>query len=115
MISRSKYRNRKVTWMGNTYDSEKERHRHAELLLLERAGAIQGLQRQYKFTLLPSQIYDGKVIERPCCYVADFVYQENGNTIVEDVKGYKKGQAYALFTIKRKMMFHFFGIRIKEV
>jgi hypothetical protein len=111
----NKYRARKITRDGITYDSIKEYRRHVELTLLEKAGKIHGLQRQVKFTLIPSQMYDGKVVERPCTYVADFVYQENGNTIVEDVKGYKKGQAYALFTIKRKMMFHFFGIRIKEV
>ena len=111
MKSRSKYHNRKVTWMGNTYDSEKERHRHAELLLLERAGAIQGLQRQVKFELIPSQRYDGKVIERPCTYVADFVYQENGNTVVEDTKGFKTKD----YIIKRKLMLYLCGIRIKEV
>lgn len=106
-----KYRNRKVTWMGNTYDSEKERHRHAELLLLEREGAIRGLQRQVKFELIPSQRYNGKVIERPVRYIADFTYMENGSLVVEDVKGMRTKE----YILKRKMMLYLNGIRIREV
>jgi hypothetical protein len=40
---------------------------------------------------------------------------KDGQQIVEDVKGYKKGAAYNIFVIKRKMMLHFRGIRINEV
>lgn len=111
MNSRSKYHARKITRNGITYDSIKEYSRHVELLLLERAGAIQGLQRQVKFELIPSQRYDGKVIERPCHYIADFVYQENGNTVVEDTKGFRTKD----YIIKRKLMLYLCGIRIKEV
>lgn len=109
--SLSKYHSRKVTRDGITYDSVKEYSRHQDLLLLERAGAIQGLQRQVRFELIPSQRYDGKVIERPCFYVADFVYQENGQTIVEDTKGFKTKD----YVLKRKMMLYLCGIRIREV
>lgn len=107
----SKYRNRKVTRNGITYDSVKEFSRHQDLLLLERAGAIQGLQRQVRFELIPSQRYDGKVVERPVFYVADFVYQEDGKTIVEDTKGFKTKD----YVLKRKMMLYLCGIRIREV
>lgn len=109
--SPSKYHSRKITRDGITYDSVKEYSRHQELLLLERAGAILGLQRQVRFELIPSQRYDGKVIERPCFYVADFVYQENGQTIVEDTKGFKTKD----YIIKRKLMMYLCGIRIREV
>lgn len=111
MNSRSKYHARKITRDGITYDSVKEYSRHQELLLLERAGAIQGLQRQVRFELIPSQRYDGKVVERPCFYVADFVYQENGQTIVEDTKGFRTKD----YVIKRKLMLYLCGIRIREV
>lgn len=57
----------------------------------------------------------GKLIERSCSYVADFVYEQGGKTVVEDVKGYKKGSTYAVFTIKRKLMLQKYGIRVKEV
>lgn len=100
---------------GIEFDSKKEAKRYSELLLLERAGAIQGLQRQVKYELIPSQRQDGRVVERACQYVADFVYEENGKTVVEDVKGYRDGGAYRVFTIKRKLMLYIHGIRIKEV
>ena len=96
---------------GVEFDSRKEARRYSELLLLERAGAIQGLQRQVKFELIPSQRYDGKVIERPCHYIADFVYLENGNLVVEDTKGFRTKD----YIIKRKLMLYLCGIRIKEV
>jgi hypothetical protein len=57
----------------------------------------------------------GAIIEKPCKYVADFVYCDaDGNTVVEDCKGYKKGAAYDLFVIKRKLYLERYGIRIKE-
>lgn len=112
---RSKYGNRKVVIDGLTFDSEKEGQRWRELRLLERAGAISALRRQVKYELIPSQRVNGKVAERAASYVADFVYMEDGQTIVEDVKGYKKGAAYNLFAIKRKLMLRVHGIRVREV
>lgn len=111
MNYRSKYHSRRITRDGITYDSVKEFSRHQELLLLERAGAIQGLQRQVKFELIPSQRYGGNVIERPVRYIADFVYQEDGKLVVEDVKGMKTKD----YILKRKMMLYLCGIRIREV
>ena len=53
--------------------------------------------------------------KKPRKYVADFIYCDaDGKTVVEDVKGYKKGAAYDLFAIKRKLFLHRYGIRIKE-
>lgn len=109
--SKHKYGNRKVTADGQTFDSRKEYLRFCELRLLEKAGAIQGLKRQVKFELIPSQRYGGKVVERPVSYVADFTYIENGKTIVEDTKGMRTKD----YIIKRKMMLYRYGIRIKEV
>ena len=115
-----------------TYDSKAEAMRGRELELLQAAGKIEKLQRQVKFTLIPAQyelsdqVYTrgklkgqpkrGKLIEKECSYYADFVYiTEDGETVVEDVKGYQHGQAYAVFTIKRKLMLCKYGIRIKEI
>lgn len=109
--SRSKYGSKKVTIDGITYDSRKEANRHSELLLLQRAGRISDLHTQVKFELLPSQRVDGKVVERPVTYIADFVYQQDGKTVVEDTKGFKTKD----YILKRKMMLYFHGIRIKEV
>lgn len=107
----SKYHSRKITKDGMTFDSVKEYRRFCELSLLEKAGAIADLKRQVKFELIPSQRVDGKVAERPCTYVADFVYQEGGRTIVEDTKGFKTKD----YIIKRKLMLWVHGIRITEV
>ena len=95
--------------LDNRRRSAKERERAVALKLLERAGKIQGLQEQVPFELLPKQ--DG---ERAATYIADFTYWQNGKFVVEDVKGYKKGAAYALFVLKRKLMLYKYGIRVKE-
>jgi hypothetical protein len=119
---RSKYHNKKVVVNGIPFDSKKEAKRFAELSLLEKAGVISDLQRQVKFVLIPAQrepdtvgarggIKKGKVIEKECSYIADFVYQENGTKVVEDTKGYKTKD----YIIKRKLMLYVHGMRIKEV
>ena len=110
MRCRSKYGAKKVTVNGITFDSRKEANRYTELVLLERAGKISGLERQVKFELIPSQRVDGKVVERACHYVADFVYMENGTKVVEDVKGYKTPE----YIMKRKLLLKEYGIQVKE-
>ena len=119
---RSKYHSKKITINGVTFDSRKEAKRYQELLLLERAGAIQDLKRQVEFELIQTQrepdtigkrggVIKGKVIEHRCSYVADFVYTENGKTVVEDTKGFKTKD----YIIKRKLMLHVHKIKIKEI
>lgn len=110
-MAKSKYNSRKITVDGITFDSRKEARRYSELLLLERAGAIQNLQRQVKFELIPSQRVNGRVAERACTYIADFVYEENGRKVVEDTKGFKTKD----YIIKRKLLLYRYGIQIKEV
>ena len=107
----SKYGNRKTLVDGIEFDSRKEAQRWAELKLLERAGQIFNLQRQVSFVLIPKQTRNGKVVERPCVYKADFVYTENGEEVVEDAKGMRTKE----YTIKRKLMLWQYGIQIKEV
>lgn len=107
---KSKYHSRKITKDGMTFDSVKEYRRFCELSLLERAGAIADLKRQVKFELIPSQRVDGKVVERPCTYVADFVYREGGKTVAEDTKGFKTQE----YRIKKKLMLYIHGIQIRE-
>lgn len=123
---KSKYGSHKVTVDGVTYDSTKEYRRFKELSLLERAGAIQNLQRQVKFVLVPAQrefcneIYTkgrkkgcfkpGKLLEKECSYIADFAYIQNGEIVVEDTKGFRTKD----YIVKRKLMLWIHGIRIKE-
>lgn len=110
MTSQNKYHAKKITVDGMTFDSRKEYKRWVELLLLEKAGVIEGLQRQVTFQLLPSQKGDGRT-ERPVKYVADFTYLENGQMVVEDTKGMKTKE----YIIKRKLMRFIHGITVKEV
>lgn len=109
----AKYHNKKAEIDGIIFDSRKEARRYTELSLLERAGEITGLERQVKFTLIPKQKNkSGKVIERECCYIADFVYRtKDGATVVEDTKGLKTRD----YIIKRKLMLYLKGIRVQEV
>ena len=94
-----------------TFDSLKEYRRYCELRLLERANAITDLQRQVKYELVPSQRINGKVVERACTYVADFVFKKDGETIVEDTKGFRTKD----YIIKRKLMLYIHKIQIREV
>ena len=102
----SKYGNKKY----NGFDSKKEANRYAELALMQRAGVIQNLRRQVKFELIPAQYIDGKCVFRSCSYIADFVYEQNGETVIEDTKGFKTPE----YIIKKKLMLQVYGILIKE-
>lgn len=124
---KNKYGARKMTAPdGQKFDSVKEYHRWGCLKLLERAGEIQDLKRQVKFELIPTQreesteVYKagpqkglpkpGALLEKPCTYVADFTYIENGKLVVEDVKGMKTDA----YKIKKKLMLWVHGTRIRE-
>ena len=107
-----KYGNQKYELDGLLFDSKKEAKRWAELLLMEKARQIKYLSRQVPYTLIPTQRDDkGKVIERECKYIADFVYEENGQVVVEDTKVFKTPE----YIIKRKLLLYNYGIRIREV
>ena len=110
----SKYGAKKTTFQGRTFDSQKEAQRYAELRLLCMGKQISGLECQVKFELIPAQKDEsGKVIERAVSYIADFVYTDlkTGEQVVEDTKGMKTKE----YIIKRKLMLHKYGIRIREV
>ena len=140
----SKYKNKKACVGGIEFDSRKEAKRYIVLKDMEKRGLITDLQLQVKFTLIPAQRepdkvgvrggkIKGKLIERECAYVADFVYKvpitmeklystTSGKigsmevhcgyeTVVEDTKGFRTAD----YKIKRKLMLHVHGIKIKEV
>ena len=116
-----KYGAKKVKIDGIVFDSKKEATRYCEFKLMQRAGQIKNLELQKPFELIPSQREPstmsktgkeklGRVIEKPVRYVADFVYMENGKTVVEDCKGVRTKD----YIIKRKLLLYIYGIRIKE-
>lgn len=93
-----KYRNKKVQVDMYIFDSVLEAIRYKQLVLLERAGEIKNLKLQVPFLLQESFRKNGKTY-RKIEYIADFVYEEKGQTIVEDTKGIKTD----VFKIKQKL------------
>lgn len=106
-----KYRAKKITIDGITFDSMKEGRRYQELKMLQRAGVISNMRMQVKHQLIPSQKDENGKYVRPVYYISDFEYEENGRTVVEDVKGFRTRE----YKIKKKLMLFREGITVREV
>ncbi len=115
MPKASKYRNKKTLIDDIAFDSKKEAMRYCELKLLVKSGDVTDLELQKTYELIPKQKLSSGKAERACKYVADFCFIMDGKVVVEDVKGMKRGQAYDLFTIKRKLMKFIHGIEVIEI
>jgi hypothetical protein len=100
----SKYRNEKTAVDGLKFDSKAEADRWGQLVAMQQARAITHLRRQVAYPIDVNGL-------RICKYVADFVYQEAGQTVVEDVKG----KATPVYALKKKLMLAVYGIAIREV
>ena len=99
----NKFNARKVYLDGYTFDSKAEAARYCELKLLERAGDIRNLLIHPKFIIVDGFTDNTGKRQRPAYYVGDFQYYDNdGNVIVEDVKGGRATQT-ALFRLKAKL------------
>lgn len=94
----NKYRNKKVIVDNIKFDSKLEANRYAELKLLQRAKVISNLRLQVPFILQEGFKKNGKSYQA-IKYIADFVYEENGQTVVEDTKGIEND----VFKIKHKL------------
>jgi len=118
---KSKYNNNRTA--GS--DSDREKARYGELLLLQQQGHIANLKKQVPFLLIPAQYIQvekklktktklvDKCIERACSYIADYTYNDPKNNmelVVEDSKGFRTPD----YIIKRKLMLQIYNIRIKE-
>ena len=99
-MARNKYRAKKETVDGYTFDSRKEARRYVSLKMLQMAEEITDLTVHPKFVLQEGFIWHGKSV-RPITYSADFMYHTNKPdtdypnayiTVVEDVKGGKATQ-----------------------
>lgn len=110
ILKKSKYKNKKTIVNGIEFDSKKEARRYQELLLMQRTGIITDLKRQVPYTLVPAFNLNKKRY-RAMSYIADFVYKENGQEIVEDTKGFRT----EVYKIKKKLMAYIYQIEIREV
>lgn len=105
-------RNKYGAHKSGGYDSAKEHRRANALKLMQRAGLISNLREQVKYVLIPTQRdNNGNLLERECSYYADFVYDKDGVTVVEDTKGVRTPE----YKIKRKLMLKVHGISIIEL
>lgn len=107
--NRSKYKNIKTKYDGKMFDSIKEKYRYMELKTLEEKGKISNLRTQVKYELQPSYEIDGKNI-RAINYIADFVYELNGEEIIEDTKGFRT----QIYKLKKKMFEYKYKKKIIE-
>lgn len=124
--NRPKYGNKKVTYDGITFDSQREMQRYVVLKEAERRGEISNLELQPKFELVPKltekiiehkktkDVVKEKFIQHPITYTADFAYTKDGERIIEDVKISPDVLPKEL-TLKIKMMRYFHGIEVRLV
>jgi hypothetical protein len=112
---RHKYGAKPIVIDGIRFASQKEGRRYSELKLLEKAGAVSGIELQPEFplyawsTIAKQATHIGK-------YVADFRYVlrcPSGllTDVIEDVKGFKT----PVYRLKKKMAEAIYGIEIREV
>lgn len=124
----NKYRNKKVSFQGEEFDSKREMQRYLVLKDAESKGVIQNLQKQVKFELIPKieETYTEQLktkiknktrtIQQPITYKADFVYEKDGVMVVEDVKASASMRALdKVFLLKEKMFRYRYGYAIKRV
>lgn len=102
-----KFRNQPVVVDGRRYASKREAAYCENLILLEKAGKIGGLELQRRFQILGPK---GELI---CVYVADAAFwdHEQDRFRVIDVKGVETD----VFKIKRNLMRALNGIEIEVV
>ncbi len=121
--TKHKFNNKKMSTPDGEFDSKGEWERWIFLKEALGNGQISELRRQVKYTLIPTQYRTEivhlktkdkevkRVAEREITYTADFVYEKNGEKIVEDFKGFPNDR----WPLKKAMMLYFHGIAIREV
>lgn len=104
----TKYHNRKTEYLGIQFDSQKEANRYRELLLLERAGLIIGLELQPRYDL----VVNGHKLG---FYRGDFRYKDVAldTVVLEDVKS--PVTRTAVYQLKKKLVRALYEVEITEV
>jgi hypothetical protein len=105
--SKSKYRNKKCSYLGLSFDSQGERDRYIFLKDKQNQGIISELKNQVRFDLCVNK-------QKICSYVADFTYIKDGALVVEDYKSTATAKL-STFVLKKKLMKACHGIEIKLV
>lgn len=98
---------------GIVFDSKKEAKRYVALRDMQTLGIITDLKMQVPFEWQSTHESiggSGDTLITKHKYVADFTYFENGEWVVEDVKGTRTAE----YKRKKRIVEHVFGINIKE-
>ena len=107
---RQKYANERVEIDGQAFDSKAEARYWGHLQIRLKAGEISNLRRQVPFVLAPAVVIGGRK-RPPLRYIADFVWEEGGKTVVADVKG----AVVDVYKVKRHLMKSVHNIDILEI
>ena len=132
-----KFNNKRMSTPDGEFDSKGEWERWLFLKEAQKNGQIKDLERQVRFTLIPTQYRTEivhlktkdkevqRVAEREVTYTADFVYKrpkrvvpvglfggaEVWERVVEDFKGFPNDR----WPLKKAMMLYFHGVAVREV
>lgn len=121
-----KYHNKKIEIDGIKFDSTKEGKRYLVLKQALADGIIQDLKLQVKYELIPSikeeyvehlktkDKIKTRTLQLPITYTCDFQYKKDGELVVEDIKASPKLLPKE-FTLKEKLMFWKYRIKIRKV
>lgn len=111
----NKFGAQKVLYKGMAFDGRYELNRYIKLCNYQKKGAIHGLRRQVGFKLIkkvvklvPVQLktkirYDERVVEQEARYHCDFLYEEDGKYIIEEVKS-EMTEKLPDYILRRKLM-----------
>ena len=121
-----RYNHTTVEVDGLKFDSKKEYERYLFLKKELEAGRISQLRTQVKYELIPKVTEEyvehlktkdkikTRILQLPITWTADFVYDKDGEEVVEDVKA-SKALLSDRFVIKEKLFFWKYRKRIKLV
>jgi len=111
VAGRSKYGAKPTVVDGHRFGSLAEAKRAAVLKLRERAGEISGLEFHPVYEIVidgrPVKMRNGHIAR----YTADSRYFEDGERIVEEVKGHIVRD----YPLRRAIIEHIYGVKIREV
>lgn len=102
MNGRSKYKSKKITIDGETFDSKGEYQYWLELVHKFDAKEITDLNRQVRVELIPRQVNEnGKFKYHPISWIADYYYKDENGEHWVDFKGFETPE----FKIKKKLFY----------
>lgn len=109
-VKRNKYRAKKIVINGHAFASKAEGRRYQELLLLEKAGGITGLELQPSFKISKGGAVDPTTGRKmPAArYTADFRYVESSIIVIEEVKS-KATSRETSYRLRRKLFLEQYG------